>query len=151
MKGGFRMTKLRELWKKYREQLTYLIFGGLTTLVNLVVYRLLTLQGLTTDPATITATLVSILFAYATNRRWVFESRARGAAAWREFGSFFICRLVTLVLDWAFMKLTVDLLGPRIVAPAQLDMWGLAMKLASNIVVVVVNYIFSKLLIFRKK
>ena len=64
-----------------------------------------------TPPATGLATAISILFAYFTNRRWVFESRAEGRAAWMEFGAFVACRLSTLLLDMAFMGVTVDFLA----------------------------------------
>lgn len=144
------MDKLKAYWSKYREMLTYLIFGGLTTLVNIVVYWLLAHAGLPTGPATVTATAVSILFAYATNRRWVFESRTHGKAAWKEFISFIGCRLSTLVLDLVIMSVGVDMLGPRMVAPAQMELWGLLVKLLANILVIIVNYIFSKRIIFRK-
>lgn len=144
------MDKLKAYWTKYREMLTYLIFGGLTTLINIVAYWLLSRAGLSTEPATVTATVLSILFAYVTNRRWVFESRTHGKAAWQEFGSFVGCRLTTLLLDLLIMSIGVDRLGPRIVAPKQMELWGLFVKLLSNVLVIVVNYILSKLVIFRK-
>lgn len=145
------MKNWKSIWARYREQIMYLFFGGLTTLVNLVAYELLDRAGLSTVWATGVATVISILFAYITNRKWVFASRAKGREAWREFGSFIACRLATLVLDVVFMKLTVDVLGVRLIAPETMQWWKRGMKLASNVVVVIVNYIFSKWIIFRGK
>lgn len=148
------MKKILDLLRSHREAVSYLFFGALTTLVNLVAYDLLDRAGMPNVPATGLATALSILFAYFTNRRWVFESRAQGKAAWREFAAFVGCRLSTLVLDMLFMAATVDWLGVRWIgadAGARWTLWKRAMKLASNAAVVVVNYVFSKRVIFKKK
>lgn len=129
--------------KKYREQLLYLIFGGLTTLVNILVYFVCdSLWHWGTVWSTIIAWVVSVLFAFVTNKLFVFESKTRSPKAllW-EAGSFFGCRLFSGVLDLAIMWLTVDLLH-----------WpSLLMKIISNVLVIILNYVFSKWLIFRKK
>ena len=139
---------MRDLWaaamrcfQKYREQITYLFFGGVTTLVNIACYGALSALGLSTALANAVAWVVSVLTAYFTNRRWVFESRSRGAAAAREFVSFVACRIATGVLDEAIMVLGVD----------HLHLWGLGVKVFSNVLVIVLNYVFSKLIIFRGK
>lgn len=134
---------MKQLLRKYREQLLYILFGGLTTLVNLLVYDLCARRlGLSTVLSTGAAWVLSVLFAYATNRRWVFESQARGpAAVLREMGSFFLCRLLSGLMDVAIMYVFVDLLHLN----------GMAVKLASNVLVIIVNYVASKLLIFRRK
>lgn len=143
------MKKLCALLRQRRELLSYLVFGVLTTLVNMVAYHYLSL-ALSTGVATALANALSILFAYITNRIWVFESKAHGAAALREFASFVSCRLATLVLDIVLMLIGVDWLGPICIPAAHLRTWETIMKLISNGVIVIVNYIFSKLLIFRK-
>ena len=145
------MDRIRSLWARYREVLVYLIFGGLTTLVNIVVYWILAHIGLATAWANGIALAVSILFAYVTNRTFVFASRARGIEAWREFGKFIACRIGTGVLDQAIMILGVDVLGPMVVSAAGLELWGLGVKVFSNVIVIVLNYVFSKVIIFRKK
>lgn len=134
---------MKRLWQKYREQLLYVFFGGLTTLVNIVAFYLCdTVLHLGTVPATCLAWALSVLFAYATNRRWVFESRVRGARAiLREMGSFFLCRLLSGLMDIAIMYVFVDVL----------HLGSMAVKLASNVLVIIVNYIASKLFIFRKR
>lgn len=145
------LEKIRALLVRYREMLSYLFFGVLTTLVNMVAYALLSRTAMSTGAATAVANAISILFAYVTNRIWVFESKTRGTAALKEFTSFVSCRLATLVLDIVLMIIGVDWLGTALVPARWTDLWELTMKLISNVIIVVVNYIFSKLLIFRRK
>ena len=92
--------------------------------------------------STAVAWVLSVLFAYVTNRRWVFHSEAKGAKAiGKEFAAFLGARLGTGLLDMLIMYLCVDLLG-----------WNdMVMKLASNVIVVILNYILSKFFIFKKK
>ena len=134
---------LSELLQRYKSQLLYLFFGGCTTLVNLVVYALCAhMANLSTALSTIIAWVAAVLFAYITNRTWVFESRASTVPdLLREIGSFFLCRLATGLLDLAIMYVCVDRLG----------LPDLLVKLLSNAVVVVLNYVFSKLIIFSGK
>lgn len=144
------LEKIRTLWRRYREVLSYLIFGGLTTLVNIASYWLLARLGLSTAVANGIALAASILFAYITNRIWVFESRAHGVDALREFARFILCRLGTGLVDQAIMVCGVDGLGPRLF-DGDLSLWSLAVKVFANVVVIVLNYVFSKLIIFKKK
>ena len=139
------MQKIKALFIRYRELIAYLFFGGLTTLVNMAGFRILRTLAVPVMPATAAANVVSILFAYFTNRRWVFASRTAGAAALREFASFFACRLATLVLDVAVTTLGVRLL------PNPTPLLEDAVKLFSNILIIIANYVFSKLLVFRRK
>ena len=136
------MERLRELFIKYRELLSYLFFGVLTTVVNYVSYLLLApFFGTTTIPTAI-AWVLSVAFAYLTNRRWVFRSQAKGAAAiLREAGSFVGARLISGVIDVGIMWVFADRMGFN----------DKLVKLASNVFVVIFNYIASKLIIFRKK
>ena len=136
------METIRRLWKKYREVLLYLIFGGLTTLVNIVAYFVAdSVLHMATVPATAVAQVLAVLFAYVTNKKYVFKSETHGAKELlREMGSFFACRAVSFVLDIGIMWLTVDNLG-----------WpNMLMKIISNVIIIVVNYVASKLLIFNK-
>lgn len=146
------MKKLIDLARSHREALSYLFFGALTTLVNIAVYGAATYLGMAVGWANALAWALSVAFAYYTNRRWVFESTAAGfKAVLREMSAFVACRLGTGLLDQAIMMLGVDGLGPKLVAPEHLYIWGLALKIASNVIVIVLNYIFSKLIIFAKK
>lgn len=187
--------------KKHWEVLSYLIFGVLTTLLNIVLYALFNdLFGYTAANSwgNVLDNALCILFAYCTNRAFVFRSKTTGKAMAKEFGTFVTCRLGTMVLDAAIMIVGGNLLaaqgaalmeslfgsfltvsgsytgaaasaaasvagvaiiggadGPTAVfvttrITAQ-EIWGLCVKVFSNVVVVVLNYVFSKLIIFKKK
>ena len=200
--------------KKHWEVLSYLIFGVLTTLLNIVLYALFNnLFGYTAANSwgNVLDNILCILFAYATNRAFVFHSKTRGREMAREFGAFVTCRLGTLVLDAIIMMVGGNLLAAQ--GAALMDgmvqgllnafagfitpenaasiigsytgtpmgspdgsaaiaiiggadgptaifvtsrynaqtLWGLAVKIFSNVIVVVLNYVFSKLIIFKKK
>ena len=133
---------LKDLFYKYKELILYVFFGGLTTLVNWGGYWLL--ADLFHVPylwATAIAQIVSMLFAYVTNRIWVFESKAKGVAAvfW-EMVRFFGCRGASFVLDLLCMRVGVGALHIN----------DKVMKLLSNVIVIIVNYVFSKVFVFRK-
>ena len=136
------MEKIKELYNKYKEILMYLIFGVLTTVVNIVSYFLLArILHIDTVVSTVIALILSILFAYITNKIFVFESKTNTAKELlKEIISFFGCRAFTGVLDVAFMYITVDIFNLN----------DMIMKIISNIVVIIVNYVFSKLIIFKK-
>jgi putative flippase GtrA len=93
-------------------------------------------------PSTILAWLLAVLFAYVTNRKWVFHSKADTAKeVVKEIISFFACRFATGVVDWLCMFIFADLLA-----------WNdVIVKFAANVLVIVLNYFASKLIIFRKK
>ena len=187
--------------KKHWEVLSYLIFGVLTTLLNIVLYALFNkLFGYTAANSwgNVLDNALCILFAYCTNRAFVFRSRTTGKAMAKEFGTFVTCRLGTMVLDAVIMIVGGNLLaaqgaalmeslfggfltvsgsytgaaasaaasaagvaiiggadGPTAVfvttrITAQ-EIWGLCVKVFSNVVVVVLNYVFSKLIIFKNR
>jgi len=193
-----------KFFKKHWEVLSYLIFGVLTTLLNIVLYALFNgLFGYTAANSwgNVLDNILCILFAYATNRAFVFRSKTQGRAMAKEFGAFVTCRLGTLVLDAIIMMVGGNLLaaqgaalmdkalvalltrfpgtmvGAAMVTPsasasgvaiaiiggadgptavyvassAAQTLWGLCVKVFSNVVVVVLNYVFSKLIIFKKK
>lgn len=133
---------MRKLLERYRSILLYIFFGGLTTLVNIVAYYLLSRMGMPTVPATAAAWALSVAFAYVTNRRWVFDSKASapGEIA-REAFSFAVCRLLSGLMDIIIMCVCVDLLH-----------WNdLLIKVISNVLVVIANYVASKLFVFRNR
>lgn len=139
---GSCIRKGARLLERYREVLSYLFFGVLTTLVNLAGYFILTRAfGVNYMVSTAVAWAVSVLFAYVTNKIWVFESRDTSpGVVLRELVSFVGCRLFSGLLDMAIMYLCVSA-------------WGMPdapVKILSNILVIVLNYVFSKLFIFRK-
>lgn len=134
---------IKALYQKYKDIIPYGIFGVLTTVVNVIVYwTAARLLGLGVMPSTVIAWILAVLFAYITNRKWVFHSTAVTAAEIRkEIFSFFACRLATGVLDWACMFIFVDLL----------KFYDVAIKVLANILVILLNYVASKLIIFKKR
>ena len=137
------MKTMQELLRRYRGLILYGIFGVLTTAVNMVVYYLcfdvLSIPNLI---STAIAWLISVLFAFITNKLWVFESKSFAKTVFfRELVSFFSCRIATGVLDMTIMYVAVDRLAQNEI------LW----KLLSNIIVIVLNYAASKLLIFKKE
>ena len=195
--------------KKHWEVLSYLIFGVLTTLLNIVLYALFNqLFGYTAANSwgNVLDNILCILFAYCTNRAFVFRSKTTGKAMAKEFGAFVTCRLGTMVLDAVIMIVGGNLLvaqgtalmeglmqgvlgavagwidpatavstintyaggadrsaaiaiiggadGPTAIFVSGYSaqtLWGLCVKVFSNVIVVVLNYVFSKLIIFKKK
>ena len=142
-KAPIEMNRLIELFHKYQDVISYLFFGGCSTGVNILSYAFLShVLGMGTVPASALSWLVTVVFVYVTNRVWVFHSQAEGMSEiFHEFVVFIACRLATGVLDVAIMWLSVDIMGLN----------DLVMKIVSNVVVVVLNYIASKLIIFKRK
>ena len=134
---------MRKLLKKYWDLIPYAVFGVLTTIINILSYwvcaHLFHIQVLF---STVLAWFVSVLFAYLTNRKWVFHSEASGSIKiCREIASFFGCRIGTELVDLAAMFIFVNIM--------HLD--DVIVKTAANIVVIILNYIFSKFIIFKHK
>ena len=200
--------------KKHYEVLSYLVFGVLCTLLNILLYALFSrLFGYEAANSwgNVLDNVICILFAYATNRAFVFRSKTVGRAAAEEFGKFVTCRLGTMLLDTVIMLVLGNLLAAQGAALVQQVMdgmlgvvshwlgpdtaiqmaasyagtpsgvadgsaaiaiiggadgptaifvtglydaqalWGLAVKVFSNVLVIVLNYLFSKWIIFKKK
>lgn len=135
---------MKNLFSKYKEIIMYLIFGVLTTVISLIVYYLLTFTILDANNplflqiANIISWVAGVLFAYFTNRKYVFESKNTNKV--KEFTSFVGARVATLILDMLIMGVGVTWLhfNDRV------------MKLISQILVIVGNYILSKLIVFKK-
>ncbi|MBQ9032561.1 MAG: GtrA family protein [Parasporobacterium sp.] len=138
---------MKKLWFKYKEYILYIIFGGLTTVVNYVVYLALTRPlGLKSVLiANAISWIAAVAFAYLTNRIWVFESKSAGVGpVLKEAGKFVAGRLITLGIESLIIWIFVDLIGCN----------DIVIKLIASIVTIILNYIFSKFLIFtgsRKK
>ncbi len=130
--------KMNKLLKKYKEQILYVVFGIATTLVNIVAYFLLSKLPLGTAVATALAWLISVIFAFFTNRKYVFKATENGFL--KQLVGFFSMRVVTGALDIFVMILFVDVLSFN----------DMLIKVLSNILVIILNYIFSKFLVFKK-
>ena len=131
-----------KLWNN-TELVSYLFVGVATTVVNYVVYYLATrVLSMGVMAGTWTAWVAAVAFGYVANKAFVFHTHCDGALALlREALGFFSMRLVSLGMETVLMYLTVTVLGLN----------DLVMKLVINIVVIILNYVFSKLFIFKKK
>lgn len=137
------MSNIKELIIKYKFIILYGIFGVLTTVINIGVYGVLySGLGVSNVVSNVIAWIISVLFAFITNKLWVFESKSFNFKLFvKELGSFTVCRVATGVLDLGIMFVGVDLLkGPAII-----------LKIASNIIVIILNYVMSKIFVFKKK
>ncbi len=133
--------KIKNLVIKYREALMYLIFGGLTTVVDFAVSFLLYRTKTNVHVSDVAAWCAAVAFAYVTNKIWVFESRARGfLPVVREITEFAGGRVLTLLLQEAIVWGLYD----------RLKYNKYAVKIAASVIVVILNYFISKLIVFRK-
>jgi len=131
-----------ELVRKYKGFILYVVFGVATTVVNIAAYYIGTeVLGTGNVFSNVAAWIAAVTFAYFTNRKWVFESEVedlRGVI--REVLYFYGCRLMTGFLDLAVMYVSVDLM----------HFSGMVMKCIANVLVILANYVASKLVIFKK-
>lgn len=138
------MKKILNLYKKYKEIINYLIVGGLTTFVSLAVYYVCTFTFLNVENpvelqiANILSWIISVAFAYFANRIWVFESKNTNKL--KEVTKFVSSRITTLILDMFIMWLGFTILGFN----------DKLIKILSQILVIIGNYILSKLFVFKK-
>ena len=138
------MKKLLDTYKKYEEIINYLIVGGLTTVVSLVVYYGLVLtvldpnQAVQLQVANVVSWVAAVAFAFITNRKFVFKSKNKNVK--KEMASFVSSRVLTLLMDMGIMFLTVTVL----------KMNDKIAKLISQVVITIANYILSKLFVFKK-
>lgn len=137
------MKWFKTLWTRYKELILYFIFGAGTTLINIIVYwAMRNLLKLPVVPADVIAWILSVIFAFVTNKLWVFESRSGNLKViLKEAAEFFAARLFSLGVDVAFLYLTVD----------RLHLPDMLMKIIANVIVIILNYVLSKWIIFRKK
>lgn len=134
---------LIDLFRKYKYFIAYVFFGILTTIINLLCYRFFYIVfKLPNVPSTILAWLFAVLFAFITNKLWVFESKSLDLkVTLAELFKFLLCRITTGVLDVFIMWLMVDKLNQN----------AMIWKLLSNVIVIILNYVASKLFVFMKK
>lgn len=124
-----------------RETISYLVFGVLTTIINYVSYEACKWLGIHYTVATVIAWVLAVAFAYITNKLFVFESKSFDKAVLiKEITAFVSCRIFSGLCDLGFMVLAVEIIGIN----------DSIAKLVANVFVVVINYIFSKLFIFKK-
>ncbi len=145
------MKKIYELtlkyYKKYDEIINYLIFGVLTTLVTIITYAIFTNTFLSSKSAldiqiaNVLSWIIAVTFAYLTNRKYVFKSKAQGSKRIKEIINFFLARISSLLVEMLFMYITVTLLSYN----------DFICKIIAQAIVIIFNYICSKLIIFKKE
>lgn len=125
-----------------KETFWYLFFGALTTLINLITYYIFNvLLEFSAGISTTIAFVVGVIFAYITNKKWVFNSKKNKLKELlKEISLFFLARIFTYIIDLILMIIFVD----------KLHYNSIICKLVVNIIVIILNYIFSKLLVFKK-
>ena len=129
------------LYEKYKSILLYIFFGGCTTIVSIGSFMLLdSVLGLNELIANIGSWILAVAFAYVTNRVWVFSSRVRGKAVWKEALSFYSGRLITLGREEVMLLVFVT----------WLQFNSTVIKVIAQIVILVGNYLISKLITFSK-
>ena len=136
---------MKKLLDRYREVILYLIFGVLTTIISLAVYYILTItilnpeNALLLQIANVFSWICGVTFAYITNRIFVFKSNNKNKL--KEATTFVGARIITLLMDMLIMAIGVTFLhyNDKII------------KIISQVVVIVSNYLFSKLFVFKKK
>ena len=169
------MEKIKELLKKHREVVTYLVFGVLTTFVGWGVYfavlwiwkaafslpvddtaSSLYLIGYTV--AQVVQWVAAVLFAFFTNRKWVFTDADKSANIWAQLGKFSLGRVATFFVDYLvtlFVAMGLAAILPSLTAVALLGReWNLCeigAKVLAAVIVIVCNYIVSKIFVFKKE
>lgn len=137
------METIKRLLIKYKSFIFYAVFGVLTTVINIASYALCyKYLGIPNVPSNIIAWVLAVLFAFITNKLYVFDSKNMAMSTLiPELIKFTAARLATGGIDLLIMFIGVDMMhGPEII-----------LKVASNIIVIILNYVLSKLIVFRKK
>lgn len=133
---------IERMFKKYKSVVTYLFWGVVTTIINIGVFMLWIKFGGNYQVGNVVAWILTVLVAYFSNKYWVFGSKYTGFKALiLEMISFFFFRSVTLIMDIVITYIGISVLH-----------WdSLVVKVLDNIIVIISNYVFSKLYIFKSK
>lgn len=129
---------------KYWQVIAYMIFGGLTTLINLLLFNYLYIWKHMTgyQMATFVAWLVSVIFAYVTNKLYVFHAHSCTKKQMiGEIFSFLFWKILSLLIDFLILKNGIVIMNVN-------AFW---VKIVDNVIVVIANYLFSKVFIFKNK
>lgn len=134
---------LNPFFQKHRSVLMYLFFGAVTTVVSWVTFWLFAVVLQWNElVANLVSWIITVLVAFLTNRVWVFNAPTKGAAAYiKQLLSFYGSRVATFLVETALIYVFVTRLG----------FYEMAVKIAASIIVVILNYVFSKLFVFAKK
>ena len=133
---------MKKLLEKYKSIIRYAFFGVMTTIVNVAVYSLFyEVLSIGNILSTVVSWGLAVAFAFVTNKLFVFESRSwKVKSALKEVTNFILCRVGTGLVEVIMMYVFVDILSYN----------GTIMKLLTNIIVIILNYVASKLIIFQR-
>ena len=136
---GFRI--FQPFYKKYKEMLLYLFFGGLSFLVSIFTYASFNIGlGMNELIANVLSWIITVTFAFLTNRTWVFQAPTNGVGEFtKQMFAFYSGRIITLVIEEVILLIFITWLGFN----------SILIKVIAQVVVIVLNYIISKLLIFK--
>ena len=128
-------------YKKHKEMLLYLFFGGLTFVISVITYAFFNVSlGMNELVANIFSWILAVLFAFFTNRIWVFDGKTNGAKEFFVQMMNFGGRVATLLVEEVILFVFITELG----------FGSMAVKIAAQIIVIILNYVISKLWVFRK-
>ncbi len=138
---------IKNLYKKQKEIINYLIIGVLTTIVSLLSFYLIR-QFIFNNPtqldiqiSNIISWILAVLFAFVTNKKYVFESKEKGTNKLKEMIKFYISRLTTLFIEMFTMFI--------LTSPLHID--DMISKIIVQFIIVILNYVFSKFFVFNKR
>lgn len=137
------MDLIIKIYRKHKEAIDYLFWGGVAFLLSMVLFYLFAnVMNIYEQIANIVSWVICVIFTYLTNRTFVFCSKVKGFKnIFKEFKDFVTARLLTLVMENAILFVMIDLLNLN----------NMVSKLVGQFVVIVSNYFLSKLWIFKKK
>ena len=143
------LKKIIAFYKAHQELINYLFFGGLTTIVNWGAYSFMVhLAGFPITLGNVVAWAVAVIFAFITNKLWVFKSRSwQPLLVLREGGSFLGARIISALVEIGgmpalyYLGLKYPLFGIE----------GFLAKVIVSVIVIILNYFLSKLFVFRRK
>ena len=137
------LEKIVNLVLKYRRVLLYLFFGVVTTLVNIISYKVCTnIFEINYLISNVIAWIIAVIVAYLTNKKYVFKVITKNLKEQiKEFITFILARIVSLIVDMIIMYLGVSILVIN----------DTIVKIISNIIIIILNYFFSKIFVFRNK
>ena len=137
---------MKKIYYKYEEIINYLIFGILTTIISVITYLFFAniifsiKNDLTIQISNVLSWICAVTFAYITNRKYVFKSKIKGKKQIKEAMNFFLSRIFSLIVDMLMMYILFSII----------HMDDTIAKLLVQIVVVILNYLLSKIIVFKK-
>lgn len=129
-------------YKKYKEMLLYLFFGGLSFIVSISTYAGFNVgMGINELVANVLSWIITVLFAFLTNRVWVFQSPTNGVSEFmKQMFAFYSGRVITLIIEEVILLVFITWLGFN----------SMVIKVIAQVIVILLNYVISKLVIFKK-